>query len=70
MQDAPDIDVTGLLNVKDKIGIIPQRPVPNIREIQFVCVTRRAAPWKLAEVLISLFERINEAMSSFRCMFV
>ena len=60
MQDAPDVDVIGALNVKDQVWVLRQRPAAQTGKIQLVCVAGRSSSRMTADASVCLFQSVDE----------
>lgn len=61
MQHTPDIDVVGVLDVEDQIGIPRQRPGAKFRQVQLVGVSRRSRGRMPADVAVRVLQGVDEA---------
>lgn len=61
VQHTPDIDVVGVLDVEDQIGIPSQRPGAKARQVQLVGVSRRASGRMPADVTVRVLQGVDEA---------
>lgn len=62
MQHTPDVDVVGMLNVEDQIGITLQQPGAQARQVQLVGISRRALGQMPADVAVCVLQGVNEAV--------
>ena len=61
VEHPPDVDVIVLLDVKDQVGEALERPHAQPRQIQLVCIARRARLWMPANVVVGLLQPLNES---------
>ena len=61
VQHTPDVDVVGVLDIEDQIGIPSQRPGTKARQVQLVGVSRRASGRMPADVAVRVLQGVDEA---------
>lgn len=66
MQQAPDIDVVGPLDIEDQVGMPPEAQVPQIGDLQLEGMARRAGTGMLHHQTVGLLEFIDQAMGHVR----
>lgn len=61
VQHTPNVDVVGVLDIEDQIGIPSQRPGAKARQVQLVGVSRRAGGRMPADVAVGVLQGVDEA---------
>ncbi len=61
MQHTPDVDVVGVLDVEDQIGIPSQRPGAKARQVQLMSVSWRARGRMPADVTVRVLQGVDES---------
>ena len=63
VKNTPDIDVVGVLQIKDQVRKVIQRPRAQTRNIQFMRITRRSGSRIAADMCICPFQLLHKTQS-------